>query len=38
MTPWNGRFLPMLERILRPLAGWSKAWADFEGLGDERAP
>jgi len=24
--------LAMLEEILGPLAGWSKAWAEFEGL------
>ena len=24
--------LAMLEQILGPLAGWSKAWAQFEGL------
>ena len=24
--------LAMVEEILGPLAGWSKAWAEFEGL------
>ena len=24
--------LAMLEQILGPLAGWSNAWAQFEGL------
>ena len=27
-----GGQLAMLEGILGPLAGWSKAWAEFEGL------
>ena len=35
MQPQLGVFdeqLAMLEEILGPLAEWSKAWAEFEGL------